>query len=215
MAHVGSAATVDGAELQALVDAISDRQAHWRAFLYCTGWLGWRWSEGLGIRRRDVDLLRQTVRIGDVVIREADGQTYIKDHGKTDAASRTVPLPPTVARALAQHMQAHVPGSSPDDFLFRTEQGLAPLRSNFARQVLKPALVRAGLEGRGITFHKLRDTAASLMLDAGLALQDTQERLGHSRPSTTLDVYAHSVKGRQEAGTAALEAAISRASKAG
>ncbi len=69
------------------------------------------------------------------------------------------------------------------------------------------------MEGRGITFHKLRDTAASLMLDAGLAIPDAQERLGHSRPSTTLDVYAHLVKGRQEAGTAALEAAISRVSR--
>lgn len=42
-----------------------------------------------------------------------------------------------------------------------------------------------------IRFHDLRHTAASLMLNQGLPLIYVSRRLGHARPSITLDVYGH------------------------
>ena len=40
-------------------------------------------------------------------------------------------------------------------------------------------------------FHDLRHTAASLMLNHGVPVIVASKRLGHSLPSTTLDVYGH------------------------
>ena len=43
-----------------------------------------------------------------------------------------------------------------------------------------------------IRFHYLRHTAASLMLNHGVPLLVVAKILGHSNPSITLNVYAHS-----------------------
>jgi integrase len=42
-----------------------------------------------------------------------------------------------------------------------------------------------------IRFHDLRHTAASLMLNNGVDLLVASHRLGHARPSFTLDIYGH------------------------
>ena len=42
-----------------------------------------------------------------------------------------------------------------------------------------------------IRFHDLRHTSASLMLNHGVPVIVVSKRLGHSQPSTTLDVYGH------------------------
>lgn len=45
----------------------------------------------------------------------------------------------------------------------------------------------------GITynFHSLRHTHATMLLEAGANIKDIQKRLGHSRLSTTMDIYSH------------------------
>lgn len=44
------------------------------------------------------------------------------------------------------------------------------------------------------TFHSLRHTHASLLLEAGAKTKDIQNRLGHSLHSTTMDTYSHVTK---------------------
>ena len=40
-------------------------------------------------------------------------------------------------------------------------------------------------------FHDLRHTSASLMLNNGVDVLVASKRLGHAKPSITLDVYGH------------------------
>ena len=42
-----------------------------------------------------------------------------------------------------------------------------------------------------ISFHDLRHTAASLMLNQGIPPFVVLKVLGHSKPSTTMDIYGH------------------------
>ncbi|HZD40277.1 MAG TPA: tyrosine-type recombinase/integrase, partial [Terriglobales bacterium] len=49
-----------------------------------------------------------------------------------------------------------------------------------------------------IRFHDLRHTAASLMLNHGIPVLSVSKRLGHSKPSFTLDVYDHLIPSKQE-----------------
>jgi len=53
------------------------------------------------------------------------------------------------------------------------------------RQVLKMA------ELPRLRFHDLRHTSASLMLNNGVDVLVASKRLGHAKPSITLDVYGH------------------------
>ena len=56
-------------------------------------------------------------------------------------------------------------------------------------RLFKKLLKEAGLPE--IRFHNLRHTAASIMLNHGIPVIVVSRRLGHARPSTTLDVYGH------------------------
>lgn len=59
----------------------------------------------------------------------------------------------------------------------------------------KLSLKRAGL--LGIRFHDLRHTSASLMLNNGVDIFVASRRLGHAKPSITLDVYGHLLSSTQ------------------
>jgi integrase len=56
-----------------------------------------------------------------------------------------------------------------------------------------------------IRFHDLRHASATYMLQAGVPLQMVSARLGHSRTSTTADVYSHVLPGMGRAAAESLE----------
>lgn len=45
----------------------------------------------------------------------------------------------------------------------------------------------------GLKFHELRHTQATLLLANGIPVKTVQERLGHAKASTTLDIYGHAL----------------------
>jgi integrase len=57
-----------------------------------------------------------------------------------------------------------------------------------------------------VTFHGLRHTHASMFIAAGVDVLTISRRLGHSKPSTTLDVYGHLFKGADAAAANAIDA---------
>ena len=173
------------AEAHQLVHATPTR---WQALVAVLVFTGARWSEALALQRQDVDLIRGRLHLGHRVVEEVAGSTVLRDGGKTRGSDRIITLPAVVLDQLRDHIEAAQP--APDGLLFLTTRGTSPLRGNFRRQVWQTTVREAGLEDRGITVRQLRHTAASIMLQAGLDPLDVARRLGHSRPSTTLDIYA-------------------------
>lgn len=58
-----------------------------------------------------------------------------------------------------------------------------------------------------IRLHDLRHTGASLMVSSGVDIVTVSHRLGHAKPSTTLDIYSHALPAKdREAGDALREA---------
>jgi len=80
--------------------------------------------------------------------------------------------------------------------VFATTTGTPINPSNHTNRSFKPLLKRAGLPD--IRFHDLRHTFASLMMPNVQNPQIVQEMLGHSRISTTLDIYSHLSQDVQE-----------------
>ena len=72
------------------------------------------------------------------------------------------------------------------DFVFPSTIGTAMDPSALVKK-FKLSLKEAGLAG--IRFHDLRHTSASLMLNNGIDIFVASKRLGHAKPSITLDVY--------------------------
>ena len=147
--------------------------------------------------------LRQEIVFGRVVVNE-NNTTFIEVGNKTED-HRTVPVPATVMDALVAHIDRYCPAGDREAFLFLTSKGTHPKRSNFSRDVLRPALKRAGLADRSITWLSLRHTAASLMFDAGLTIFDVQRRLGHHSPVLTQEIYTHLMRERYDEGRRTME----------
>lgn len=147
-------------------------------------WSGLRAGEVAGLRVRNVDPLRATVRVEETIVTAAGGQRT--DTPKSKASRRTVPIPRTLARLLADHVAAS--GLAPDDYLFGRDG--KPLRhNNFYRRVYAPAVARAGLGH--LRFHDLRHTYASLMAAQGHKAHEVSRWMGHGSISVTMDVYTH------------------------
>lgn len=78
-------------------------------------------------------------------------------------------------------------------FLNRNGKRIGPRR---VEQIVEQCLKEAGLDGMGISPHKLRHTAATLLYqDAGVDIRVLKELLGHESLSTT-EIYTH-VSNRQ------------------
>ena len=74
------------------------------------------------------------------------------------------------------------------DLIFPSNKG-TPLEPSNMRRDFNRVLEKAGLAR--IRFHDLRHTAASLMLNNGIPVIVASKVLGHSKPSTTMDIYGH------------------------
>ena len=61
---------------------------------------------------------------------------------------------------------------------------------------------------RRIRLHDMRHTAATLMLERGVALKVVTERLGHSSSRITADLYQHATEHMQDNAAARLGAAL-------
>ena len=75
-------------------------------------------------------------------------------------------------------------------FVFQDELG-RPLDPDALGDVLHAAQDKAGVERFGL--HGLRHLYCSLLQTSGATIKHAQERLGHASPTTTLNVYTHTV----------------------
>lgn len=73
-----------------------------------------------------------------------------------------------------------------DLFIFGGKKPLSPTTIN--RYKIK-ACEKTGI--RPITLHQFRHSHATLLLDKGIMINEVSRRLGHSKTSTTLDIYSH------------------------
>ena len=76
-----------------------------------------------------------------------------------------------------------------NDLIFPSKFG-TPFGTMGLQKDFKKMLKAANLPN--IRFHDLRHTAASLMLNHGISALVVSKILGHSNPSVTISIYAHS-----------------------
>lgn len=144
-----------------------------------------RWSELAAVRRRRVDILRQTFHIAESLA-EVGGKLFF-DTTKTHR-DRTIVLPEFLADLIAHHLRSV--GPAMDALVFTTKSG-RPLRaSNWHSQVWRPAVRESGVNER-LRPHDLRHFCASVLIRSGASPVLVARQPGHNSPRVTLDVYSH------------------------
>lgn len=147
-----------------------------------TAGTGARWGECAALTVRDFDLRAMTVRINKAV--KQDGKV---GPPKTKRSNRTVPLPPELAPSLL----AVTSGKAPNDLVFTMPKGGPLLHRTFVTRYWIPACERAGLTDPRPTFHSLRHSHVSWLLQDGADILWVSRRVGHGSIQITVDTYGH------------------------
>jgi integrase len=156
---------------------------------------GMREGEMFGLQWPDIDFAQGFLTVRRL-LEEVRGKFALRDP-KTDPSRRRIDLPHLALQALADHRKAMLAeGQDMQGLVFCDTDGGPLRRSNVARRSFFKIIARAGLPK--IRFHDLRHSAASLLLAAGENPKVVQERLGHSRIETTLNIYSHVVPTMQQ-----------------
>ena len=162
---------------------------------------GMRMGELLGLKWVDLEWERRELQVRRQVRRKVGGgHEYVTP--KTKAGKRTILLGKSTLEVLRMHLEEQyrvklVAGDRWQDrgLVFPSKIG-TPMDAGTLRKEFKVASRKARLPG--IRFHDLRHTAASLMLNYSIPVIIVSRRLGHSKPSITLDVYGHLIPSKQE-----------------
>jgi integrase len=160
-----------------------------------------------GARRGEVLALRWSdIRDGRVVITRSLTQTRagLEFKGtKTDDSVRPVSLPASAINALKAHrlrqdlFRIQFGADYADgDLIFANPDG-TPVRPDSISSAVSALCKRLKMP-KGVSLHTLRHTHGSHLLAAGMEITAVSERLGHSSPRVTQDIYAHAIRGRDD-----------------
>jgi integrase len=161
-----------------------------RAMVALASWCALRFGETVELRRCDIDLSEEVIRIRRAAVRTAaDG--YTATTPKSEAGMRDVHIPPHIIPALEDHLAKHV-GRDRDSLLFPANNGghLQPATLNRHWYRARAAAGRPDLR-----WHDLRHTGAVLAAATGATLAELMQRLGHSTPQAAMR-YQHVAEGR-------------------
>ena len=149
---------------------------------------GLRRSELLGLRWQDVDLERASISVVQTLTQLDRGELAFGP--PKSGRSRAVSLPDPAVRILSSILESGGGKGpvQPGDVVFQGPGG-ALLMPDTVTQAFGRIARRAGF--KGLRFHDLRHTHATLLLSEGVNLKVVSERLGHAGIQITADLYAH------------------------
>ncbi|MBB3666189.1 integrase [Prauserella sediminis] len=174
------------------VDRISQRcGTDGRVLVVTAAYTGMRWGELAGLQWHNVDLKAGTINI------DAD-KGALHEHGgvlelgppKTPASVRTIHIPTSLTALLTEHA-----GRQVGDHVFTGRHGGLLRRANFGKRFWKPAVEGDKERGRaalkpGLTFHDLRHTQRTWLIEDGVPEVLIHDRLGHRLPGVR-GIYSH------------------------
>lgn len=168
---------LDPVEVERLIEAAYAHCSRYGFMLKLLFYTGARVSEFVHIR---VEHLHLTLAPPQVFIAKAKG-----------GSDGYVPLLPVVAQELRTYLNGRGTG-----YLFESNR-LKPYTTRYVQRLVHEEAQRAGIAKR-VTPHRLRASVATILLDAGMPLDQVQKFLRHKRITPT-QIYAEtSVQGMSE-----------------
>jgi integrase len=197
--------TLTPTEVEVLFDVA--KNSYYYPVVYTAMSTGLRQAELLGLRWRDIDLDFASLSVNRVLYKRR-GICQFKEP-KTSHSRRRVAMTPKLALFLREYKAERErlyreldKQLTLDDLVFPSVEG-KPMDPCVLTHAFTRIAARAGL--KGVRFHDLRHTFASLMLLKGAKPKVISEALGHSSVAFTMDTYSHIIEGMQEDAMALLD----------
>lgn len=203
-------------QMAQLLAALDKEPIKWQAYFNLAIFSQMRRSELIALTWDDIDLEQRIIFITKCAY-YARGEGSKLKVPKSAAGRRQLTIPQNVCTLLEEHKREqnlqrlrlgaewHNTGS-----VFTQWNGLR-LHLDSPANRLNEIIKQYGLPP--LTPHGLRHTGASLLIADGQDYKTVQHRLGHSRASTTLDIYAHYFDHMDAGASAALDTVLTAARK--
>jgi len=173
-------------ELATLTTAMPERL---QLMVTLASWCALRFGETVELRRGDIDLGDEVIRIRRAAVRTKGA--YSTTTPKSDAGIRDGDIPPHIIPAIEQHLAKYV-DSRRDSLVFPADHGGHLQPSTLYRHWYK---ARDAAGRSDLRFHDLRHSGAVLAAATGATLAELMARLGHSTPQAAMR-YQHAAQGR-------------------
>jgi len=183
-------------EVKQLLQVAKENNDRNYALYYLAIVTGMRQGELLGLQWKNVDLERGVIKINQNLKRLPTGK-LVFGKPKTKTSIRSIAIGDETIEVLKEQKQRIERECNDEnlkelwkemDLVFPSTIG-TPIDPTNILKKFRQSLKQAKLPR--IRFHDLRHTAASLMLNNGIDVLVASRRLGHAKPSITLDVYGH------------------------
>lgn len=181
-------------ELKKFLASCRDHQDY--ALIYVAAYTGMRQSELLGLQWDDILWQEKAIQVRNALHLLDDGTFEHRPRTKTETSSRIIPVSDGVLAVLKEHRKSQAEaklasgGSYKNELslVFPDEKGKPQDRRNVYHRFENLA---AKLGHKGMRFHDLRHTHATILLADGEMINAVSQRLGHANVSTTLEIYGH------------------------
>lgn len=169
---------------------------------------GIRKGELSAIRWSDIDFTRQTIHIEKsyATIKNSNLNAKrktirIRKETKNVSSTRVIPISTLIVELLKKWRTIQskellllgINASNKDQLIFTYINADGelnqPIHADYSNNIMKRIEKKYGL--KHVTIHGLRHTHATLLLESGANIKETQDRLGHKNAQTTLNTYAH------------------------
>lgn len=200
----------DVKEVETLLEAVQNRDPHWRIFVALALAAGLRRGELLGLEWSNVDLEKGIINIIQTITRGKSGKPIIKKP-KSKKSIRIISLPNSIVKEL-EEFQLHWKKEKmkmrdkwveeEHEWLFCNENGThfyPTTPTTWWRRFINSSGVRF------IRLHDLRHTSATLLINQGVHAKIISKRLGHSGIRITMDTYGHALQSADESAAEKLD----------
>lgn len=188
-------------EIKQLLIALQGEPTKYVAAVMVTMAGGFRLGELMGLRWEDIDFKNNIISINQSSQYLPEKGTFTKDP-KNDSSIRKVSMPKSAMDTLKRHEtdekkkmlalgELWEGGDFETNFIFTQKNG-KQMHPDTPSKWFAKFIKRKGL--KKITFHQLRHTSATMLINSGINIKALSSRLGHSDTSTTLNIYSHQLK---------------------
>jgi integrase len=177
------------ASIEELATLTTEMPERLQLMVTLAAWTGLRFGETVELRRGDIDLPGEVIRIRRAATRV--GGTYVITTPKSDAGVRDIDLPPHIIPLIEAHLAKFVDHAR-DALVFPSDAGRHLQPSTVSRHWHK---ARLKAKRDDLRWHDLRHSSAVMTAAAGASVAELMERLGHSSAQASMR-YQHAVRGR-------------------
>lgn len=167
---------------------IAAEGSRYKALYHLAITTGMRYSELVGLKWGDIDWEKGTIKV-QRQLQYIPHKGYQFSDPKTRSGVRTIMLGNSTLEILREHYRNNSGSDKTGEHLIFVNAIGTKIYFKRLHQDFKRVLREAGLPE--IRFHDLRHTAATLMISNGIPVVVVSKILGHSKPSVTMNIYAH------------------------